>query len=143
MCLISRVAFQPEDLLIKMGFSSEATFFHPHEQDILLVSENELSHLPLCILTMNRNRNMQHSMTAPGLDMGRAMTWMFKSPNWIVNLFWMFLCGLLGTVIIGSLVAFGYQFEIIQRRSYGRTDEVPDFDSGRFADYLIRGRGPS
>lgn len=76
------------------------------------------------------------------LDLGRAATWMFKSPNWLTNIFWLFVCGLLGTIVVGSLAAMGYQFEIIQRRSLGRDKDYPDFDPNRATDYLIRGVWP-
>ena len=85
---------------------------------------------------------MQNSSPVTQLDIGRSMTWMFKSPNWMSNLFWMVLCSLLGTVVIGTLVAYGYQVDIVQRRSRGRDDVVPDFDPNRFVDYLTRGAWP-
>ena len=76
------------------------------------------------------------------LNLGRAATWMFQSPQWMVNIFWLFVCGLLGTVVIGSLIAIGYQMEVIRRRSLGRDRDYPDFDPNRVADYMIRGLWP-
>ena len=80
---------------------------------------------------------------APGLNMGRAMKWMFASPNWIANLVWVFLCSLLSVVLIGNFVLVGYQMEIIQRRSRGGENVNVDFDPNRFADYLVRGLLPA
>ncbi len=36
----------------------------------------------------------------------------------------------------------GYQIEIIQKRSRGREDALPDFQAERFMDYLVRGAWP-
>ena len=76
------------------------------------------------------------------LDLNRAMRWMFASPQWLTNVFWVFLCTLLGTVVIGNIVLLGYQVEIVDRRSGGRQDQLPDFDANRFMDYLLRGIWP-
>lgn len=78
----------------------------------------------------------------PDLKLGRAFKWMFASPNWFNNLLWVFICTLLGSVLIGSFVLVGYQMEIIQRRSRGGANEPCDFDPNRFVDYLIRGLIP-
>ncbi len=80
---------------------------------------------------------------APSLNLGRAFTWMFKSPKWTNNLLWSVLCVLLGTLVIGNIVQVGYQIEIIQRRSRGRTEDHVDFDPNRFVDYLVRGLIPA
>ena len=80
---------------------------------------------------------------APELKLGRAMKWMFASPNWMVNLLWIFLCSLLGVFMIGQFVLVGYQMEIIQRRSRGGENTVVDFDPNKFADYLVRGFLPA
>lgn len=80
---------------------------------------------------------------APGLSLSRAMKWMFASPNWVANLFWVFLCALLGSVMIGSFVLVGYQMDIIQRRSRGGENTDVDFDANRFAEYLVRGLIPA
>ncbi len=63
--------------------------------------------------------------------------------NWVANLVWVFLCSLLGAVIIGYFVLIGYQMEIIQRRSRGGENTIVDFDPNRFADYLVRGLLPA
>lgn len=80
---------------------------------------------------------------APELNLGRAMKWMFASPNWTANLLWVFLCSLLGVLMIGQFVLVGYQMEIIQRRSRGGENAVVDFDPNRFTDYLVRGFLPA
>lgn len=71
------------------------------------------------------------------------MKWMFASPNCVSNLMWVFLCALLGMVLIGHFVLIGYQMEIIQRRSRGGENENVDFDPNRFGDYLVRGFLPA
>lgn len=76
------------------------------------------------------------------LDLARAATWMFKSPNWMNNILCLFVCGILSSIVIGSLAAIGYQIEIIQRRALGRDRDYPDFEPNRAMDYLIRGVWP-
>lgn len=80
---------------------------------------------------------------APGLNLGRSMKWMFASQNWVGNLVWVFLCAMLGVVLIGNFVLLGYQLDIVQRRSRGGENENVDFDPNRFADYLVRGLIPA
>ncbi len=46
---------------------------------------------------------------------------MFSSPNWIMNFIWVFLCGLLGAVVIGHFIFVGYQLEIFQNRVRGNS----------------------
>ncbi len=62
--------------------------------------------------------------------------------QWITNVFWVLICTLLGTVVIGNIVLLGYQVDIVDRRSKGRQDQLPDFDANRFMDYLLRGLWP-
>jgi hypothetical protein len=74
----------------------------------------------------------------PGkLEYVRAWTFAFDSPQWAMNL----LFGVIAMFIpaIGPMILNGYQFEVVERlhRSGGRS--YPDFDFGRFADYLVRG----
>ncbi len=76
---------------------------------------------------------------APGLDLARAVKWMFNSPKWTSNFLWVFICMLLGSVLIGSFVMLGYQIDIVQRRSRGGDNQSVDFNSDRFAEYLVRG----
>lgn len=80
---------------------------------------------------------------APGLNLGRSMKWMFASQNWVGNLVWVFLCAMLGVVLIGNFVLLGYQLDIVQRRSRGGENENVDFDPNRFAEYLVRGLIPT
>lgn len=66
----------------------------------------------------------------------------FKSPNWVMNLVWMFLCQLAGIVMVGGIVAFGYMAEVAEARSGGRSDDWPDFKAEKLTDYLLRGLWP-
>ncbi len=74
--------------------------------------------------------------------MGRAVGAPFKSPNWVMNAVWIFLCNLLNMVFIGGIVLFGYQIDVIEKRSRGRSDVWPDFDANRFSEYLTKGLWP-
>ncbi len=76
------------------------------------------------------------------IDFGRAISAPFKSPNWVMNTVWVAICLLLSVVIVGGIVLFGYQMDVIDRRSRGRSDGWPDFDPNRFGEYLSRGLWP-
>ena len=75
-------------------------------------------------------------------DLVRMLMAPFKSPNWPMNLLWMFVCQLASIIVVGSLVAFGYQAEVAESRSGGRNQHWPDFNPDRFTDYLMRGLWP-
>ena len=75
-------------------------------------------------------------------DLIRMLVAPFKSPNWPMNLLWMFVCQLASVIVIGSLVTFGYQAEVAESRGGGRSEHWPDFNPDRFADYLMRGLWP-
>jgi len=75
-------------------------------------------------------------------DFMRMLRAPFQSPNWVMNLVWMFVCQIAGIIVIGSLVSFGYQAEVAEARSGGRSENWPDFNPDRFTDYLMRGLWP-
>ena len=75
-------------------------------------------------------------------DLNRMLAAPFKSPNWLTNLLWMFVCDLLSVVVIGTLIKFGYMAEVAEARSGGRSENWPDFTWDRFSDYLMRGLWP-
>lgn len=75
-----------------------------------------------------------------GLQFMEAFNYVFRSPNWLVNLLLPALCAIIP--IAGPMVLLGFQFDIIEslHRSAGRT--YPDFDFGRFGQYFMRGLWP-
>ena len=75
-------------------------------------------------------------------DFGRMLAAPFKSPNWPMNLLWMFVCQVASVIVVGSLVMLGYQAEVAESRSGGRSEHWPDFNPDRFSDYLMRGLWP-
>ncbi len=75
-------------------------------------------------------------------DFVRMVTSPFKSPNWIMNLVWMFVCQLASVIVVGNLVTLGYLAEVAESRSGGRSENWPDFNPDRFTDYLMRGLWP-
>lgn len=75
-------------------------------------------------------------------DLTRMLVAPFKSPNWAMNLLWMFVCQLASVIVVGSLVTFGYQAEVAESRGGGRSEHWPDFNPDRFTDYLMRGLWP-
>jgi hypothetical protein len=75
-------------------------------------------------------------------DYGRVFTAPFKSPNWAMNILWSVGCVVLSSVVVGTLVLFGYVAEVAVARTGGRKDNWPDFDINRLSDYLMRGLWP-
>ncbi len=75
-------------------------------------------------------------------DLNRMLAAPFKSPNWLTNLLWMFVCDLLASVFIGNIIKFGYLAEVAEARSGGRSEHWPDFTWDRFSEYLMRGLWP-
>ena len=75
-------------------------------------------------------------------DFMRMLRAPFQSPNWVMNLVWMFVCQIAGIIVVGSLVLFGYQAEVAEARSGGRRENWPDFNPDRFTEYLMRGLWP-
>lgn len=74
------------------------------------------------------------------LDMQRAFRYMFDDPNWFVNLLLVLVCMMIP--VIGPIVFFGYQFELIEALLDRPKDLYPKLDFGRFVDYLKRGVWP-
>jgi hypothetical protein len=75
-------------------------------------------------------------------DFMRMLRAPFQSPNWVMNLVWMFVCQIAGIIVVGSLVLIGYQAEVAEARSGGRRENWPDFNPDRFTEYLMRGLWP-
>lgn len=75
-----------------------------------------------------------------GLQFMEAFNYVFRNPNWLLNLLLPALCAIIP--IAGPMVLLGFQFETIEAlpRSGGRT--YPDFDFGRFGTYFMRGLWP-
>lgn len=76
-----------------------------------------------------------------GLRYGESVSFVFDSPNWVMNLVYGGLCFLVSYVIpvVGQLVWMGYVFEIIERLHRGNSEPYHDFDTDRIIDYLSRG----
>jgi Protein of unknown function (DUF4013) len=64
-----------------------------------------------------------------------------ENPNWLANVLFGGLCILSTNVIpiVGQLVLFGYQFEIIESLHRHPGTRYPDFDMNKIVDYLLRG----
>lgn len=77
---------------------------------------------------------------AAGIRYMYAYNYVFENPNWMTNIMYGFLCMIIP--IVGPLVFSGYQFEIVESfcRFPGRG--YPDFDFGKFSNYLMRGIWP-
>ena len=74
------------------------------------------------------------------MEYGRMVSYVFENPKWFVNLLLMGVCQLIP--IVGPLVVMGYQFEIVEALHRDPRRRYPDFDFGRFGDYLLRGVWP-
>jgi hypothetical protein len=78
----------------------------------------------------------------PGKAIGRmeymrSVNYIFENPNWLQNILFVAICFLIP--LVGPLVLYGYQFEIVEALHLRRGGAYPDFDFNRFADYLLRG----
>ena len=75
------------------------------------------------------------------LEYLRAFNYVFENPNWMLNLLWSFVCGLVGQIIpiVPAMVFMGYQFEAVEVLLANRGTRYPDFDTNRIGDYLTRG----
>lgn len=79
-------------------------------------------------------------MPLAGMDYMRMITYVFENPNWFMNLLLAALCSLIP--IIGGLVVQGYHYEAAIWLISDGGRRYPDFDFGRFGDYLMRGLWP-
>lgn len=75
-----------------------------------------------------------------GMDYMRTITYVFENPNWFMNLLLGALCSLIP--VIGGLILMGYAFEVAVALITLGAARYPDFDFGRFSDYLMRGLWP-
>ncbi len=74
---------------------------------------------------------------APGMDYLRMFTYIFENPNWFTTVLLVTLIRFIP--IIGALVTAGYQFEIVIGQVHTGGARYPDFEFGKFVDYLLRG----
>jgi len=75
-----------------------------------------------------------------GMDYMRMVTYVFDNPNWLMNIVLVALCSLIP--IVGAIVVLGYQYEVVVALLANQGTRYPDFDFGRFVDYLMRGLWP-
>lgn len=69
-----------------------------------------------------------------------AYSYVFDSPNWAMNLLLATVCMLIP--VVGPIVLWGYQFEIIESLHRDPRRNYPDFDFNYFVEYLKRGVWP-
>ncbi len=75
-----------------------------------------------------------------GMRYFEAYSFVFDSPKWAMNLLQGTVCTLIP--VIGPIVLWGYQFEIIESLHRDPRRTYPDFDFGNFVEYLKRGVWP-
>lgn len=75
-----------------------------------------------------------------GMDYMRMITYVFENPNWFMNLLLAVLCSLIP--VIGKIVVMGYMYESTITLIADGGNRYPDFNFGRFGDYLMRGLWP-
>lgn len=74
-----------------------------------------------------------------GMQYGRLVGFAFESPNWMMNVLYSTVCVLLGGLVVGHLVLYGYQAQILMRSITDPRATYPDFDTNKIGEYLIRG----
>ena len=77
----------------------------------------------------------------------RAYNFIFENPNWVTNVLWLSLAGLIAGVVpgIGVLVylpLMGYCFEVIESLLTSGGRSYPDVDMNRIERYFYRGLWP-
>jgi len=70
----------------------------------------------------------------------RAYQFMFESPKWMTNLLFAGLCMMIP--VIGPIVISGWLYEVVEAIQRRGERAYPDFDFGRFSQYLSRGVWP-
>lgn len=75
-----------------------------------------------------------------GLQWTEAYNYVFASPRWGLNLLLGGVCQLIP--IVGPIALLGYEFEIVEALHRNPARTYPDFDFGRFVNYLSRGVWP-
>ncbi len=73
------------------------------------------------------------------LELGRTLSFVFESPQWMMNLLWSALGAFFSSMIVGQLVLFGYQMQIVISSQTSPDRTYPDFDVNKIGDYLLRG----
>src|SRR5262245_14157938 len=77
---------------------------------------------------------------AAGMDYMRMIMYVFENPNWIMTVLLAALCALIP--VIGGIVLQGYKYEVLIGLLATGGARYPDFDFGKFVDYLMRGLWP-
>lgn len=79
-----------------------------------------------------------------GLQYIRSVSFIFESPNWVVNVLLLAACLFTGYFIpvLPMLVLVGYQCELMDWLVFRSRERYPDFDINRIMDYLVRGLWP-
>lgn len=67
----------------------------------------------------------------------KAMNYVFENPRWLNNVLMTTLC--IFIPIVGPIVLYGYQAEVVECLHRERGRRYPDFDFNRFTEYLTRG----
>jgi len=60
----------------------------------------------------------------------------------MMNMLWVFIGAIFSSMVVGSLVIFGYIAEVAEARSGGKSEDWPDFTIDRLSDYIMRGLWP-
>ena len=104
---------------------------------------------PFAAPTLSSIRNPEQSAYPKGynqpiqnFDFQRMFYSPFKSPNWMMNMLWMFVGAIFSSFVVGSLVIFGYIAEVAESRCGGKSEDWPDFTIDRLSDYIMRGLWP-
>lgn len=67
----------------------------------------------------------------------RAINYVFENPKWMQNVLLTTVC--IFIPIVGPIILYGYQAEVVECLHRERGRRYPDFDFNRFSEYLTRG----
>jgi hypothetical protein len=74
------------------------------------------------------------------IDYLRAYRYIFENPRWVTNVLLFAVCCLIP--VVGGIAALGYGYDVLASLIRRRRRTYPDFEFGRFGDYLGRGIWP-
>jgi hypothetical protein len=74
------------------------------------------------------------------VDYRGAYGYIFRNPRWFTNVLLFAVCCLIP--VVGPLTAWGYAYDVFASLMRGRRRAYPDFEFGRFSDYLGRAIWP-
>ena len=82
----------------------------------------------------------KYDLSSQGLQYLYLYSFVFENPQWILNVLFVVICSFIP--VVGYIVLMGYQLAVIEQLYLRPSEVYPDFEFGKFVDYLKRGVWP-